>query len=73
MAQMLNGVEPEEAVKAYQDFVNKVKTESRRPPTPKTIGAGGAIPNQQVDPSKLNPQETRNLAAQMLKQALQQQ
>jgi len=62
------------AVKAWQGVVNEVRASSNRPPAPTVMnGPGtGQLPSQQIDPSKLNGSETRNLVAQMFKAANQQ-
>lgn len=67
IGQMLQGATGEEAVQAYQSFVNDIRTQSRRP-TPRVLGASGSIPNQEIDPRKLDSKGTRNLVAQMLQE-----
>lgn len=62
----------EEHVKAYQEFVTQIRTESRRPPGPRVMGAGGVAPDNQVDMSKLDGKGRRAMISQMLQGAAQQ-
>lgn len=70
LGRMLNGDSAETAVKAYQDLVNKVRSEANRPPAPKVMGSsGGAMPSQSVNPAKLSESERKQLITQMLAKA----
>jgi hypothetical protein len=68
---MLNGYDSEQAVQRYQQLANNIRSASNRPPAPQLLGSGGAIPDKSVDPRKLNPKETRNLVAEMLRASAQ--
>jgi hypothetical protein len=59
-----------EAAKKVQDYNGKVAQRSAAPPAPSVMGASGSIPAApNVDPTKLNGRETRNLVADILNQA----
>lgn len=58
-------------VEAYKEFETRIRTESRRPPGPKVLGAGGIAPDNQVEVNKLDDKGRRNLVAQMLQSAAQ--
>lgn len=73
LTKMLNGSSGEDAVKAYQDLVQRV---SPKPFAPAVLGGGnggGGIPSNAIDPTKLTRGETKSLVAQMLEQAARQQ
>jgi hypothetical protein len=74
LAQMMQGAKPEEAIGAYQSFVEKVLAENNRPKPPRIMSSGGStIPGEQrIDPRKLDSSQTKNLVADMLKAAAQQ-
>lgn len=61
----------EDHVKAYQEFVSQIRTESRRPPGPKVMGAGGLAPDNQVDMKSLDDKGRRAMVAQILAGAAQ--
>lgn len=65
IAQMLNGMEPEDAVKAYHSLVENIQSK-QRPPGPRVLGTSGQIPNQDIDPKKLSSSDRRNYVAQLL-------
>lgn len=73
LTKMLNGASAEEAAASYQQLVQKF---APKPFAPSILGssAGGGtgLPSQAIDPTKLSGKETRNLVAQMLAQAAQQ-
>jgi hypothetical protein len=62
----------EDHVKAYHDFVTQIRTESRRPPGPRVMGAGGVAPDNQVDVKTLDDKGRRGMVAQLLAAAAQQ-
>lgn len=74
LSQVQMGDTFEGAIKSWQGLVNEIRSGANRPPAPTIMnGPGtGQLPSQQVDPSKLNGAETRNLVAQMFKAANQQ-
>lgn len=61
----------ERHVEAYKEFETRIRTESRRPPGPKVMGAGGIAPDSQVDVKKLDDKGRRNMVAQLLAAAAQ--
>jgi hypothetical protein len=75
LAMMQNGMSAEEAGQSFLEFKNSLG--QNRPFAPSVLGsgnsAGAGIPSQAIDPTKLSGKETRNLVAQMLAQAAQQQ
>ena len=66
LTKMLSGMSGEDAVKSYQELVQRI---SPKPFAPNVLGAnsgGSGVPSQAIDPTKLSGKETRNLVAQML-------
>lgn len=61
----------EQHVEAYKEFETRIRTESRRPPGPKVMGAGGIAPDNQVDPKSLDDKGRRSMVAQILASAAQ--
>lgn len=73
LTKMLNGASAEDAVKSYQDLVQRV---TPKPFAPSVLGGGnggGGIPSNAIDPTKLSRTDTKSLVAQMLEQAARQQ
>jgi hypothetical protein len=67
---MQAGVDPQDAIKEYHSFVEKVSSDAQRPRAPKILGSGGIVPGEQaLDPRKMTPQDTKSLVAQMLAQS----
>jgi hypothetical protein len=66
---MLNGYTTDQAVQRYNQHVGAIKAASNRPQPPQLLGSGSAIPDQAVDPRKLNPRQTKDLVAEMLRAA----
>lgn len=64
-------LELKDAVKAYKEFETGILSKARQP-GPKVLGPGGSVPNQDLDPSKLDDKGKRSLVAQMLENAKQQ-
>lgn len=61
------------AEQAFQEFVDFRNSLQPAPVSPMVIRAnGGGVPSQQIDPTQLSRQDTRNLVAQMLQAAAQQ-
>lgn len=56
---------------AYTEYTNKVSALRQRRPAPMLMGAGGTIPRNAIDPTKLSGSDTKNLVAQMLEHARQ--
>lgn len=61
--------DPKKAISQWNEFLTKLggnpETTSRQPP--KVMGGqGGGVPSQQVDPTKLNPEDRRKLVQAML-------
>lgn len=64
---MQAGVDPQDAIKEYNSFVEKVSMDAQRPRAPKILGSGGIVPGEQaLDPRKLDPKSTKDLVTQML-------
>jgi hypothetical protein len=67
LTKMSFGMSGEDAVKSYQELVQKL---TPQPFAPNILGsnsgAGAGLPSQAIDPTKLSGKDTRNLVAQML-------
>lgn len=63
-----NGGDLEAAVKEYAQFEEKIRTNGNRP-APRPLGAGGGLPSSDVDPTKLNDKEARDLVTRILTEA----
>lgn len=63
----------EDAVQAYQQLVEGAIQNHRRPNAPPVLSGGGSFPNSNVKPRELDSSQTKNLVAQMLAAAQQQQ
>lgn len=74
MVQLLSGNynSVDEAAAGYKEFVNGLLAEQNRPTGPKVLGPGGSAANSQVNPAELGDKDRRNLVAQMLANAHQQ-
>lgn len=64
-------MELDQAVEAYGAHVQQILANQRKP-GPKVLGPGGSIPNQELNVKELDSKGTRNLVAQMLQQAAEQ-
>lgn len=51
---------------AYQDYTKKFEQIRARRPAPFIMGGGGQVPQKSIDPTKLDPKDTRRLVAQMM-------
>jgi hypothetical protein len=71
LSRMAAGASGEDAVQEYQQFVQQVLSGQRRP-GPKILGAGGSLPQNNIDVKKLDDKERRGLVENMLRQASQQ-
>lgn len=71
LSKMMSGMSGEDAVKAWGETVNQILTQQRRP-GPKLLGAGGNLPSQQIDVKQMDRKATKNLVAEMLQNASQQ-
>lgn len=69
LAKLVNGADPDTAIKAWQKTIEKYGSPSRKP-APNIIGGAGNVPNGQVDLSKMGRQEKLKYAAERLQQAL---
>jgi hypothetical protein len=72
LTKMLNNASAEEAFKSYQAMVQRL---TPQPFAPSVIGGnngGTGLPSNAIDPTKLSGKETRNLVAEMLAKAAQQ-
>lgn len=69
LGHMATGTSGEEAVKAYQEMVQQIRTEDRRPKPPKLLSSGNAgIPGTgKVDVTKLDGKATKELVIQYLR------
>lgn len=54
---------------AYKDYANFVSQIRKTRPAPMLLGNGGSVPNNKIDPTKLDNPATKNLVAQMLAHA----
>lgn len=59
----------EKHVDAYNEFVTGLIAQQRRPPGPKVMGAGGNAPDNQVDVKKLDDKGRREMVANLLRDA----
>lgn len=67
LTKMASGMDTEDAVKSYYEFVNRTIANRNRPPAPRIIGSAGAFPGQQaVDPGKLNDKDRKALVTDIL-------
>lgn len=57
------------AEQAYQDYTGRDAEIMKRRPSPFVMGSGGNIPSRQVDVTKLDGKDTRNIVAQMIQHA----
>ena len=57
---------------AYADYTKKFDQIRARRPSPLVMGGGGQVPQKAIDPTKLDSKETKNLVAQMLQHAAEQ-
>jgi hypothetical protein len=73
MVQMLanDKLSLEDAINEYKQFVQGILTNANRP-GPRVLPGGGNTPSMSADPSKLEPKDRRNLVAEMLQAAAQQ-
>lgn len=68
LTKMANGTDGEKAIQQYQSLIDS-RAASRNQAgnsAPVVLGAGGGLPSNQVDPSKLDDRATKDLVAQML-------
>jgi hypothetical protein len=63
---LAQGYSPEEALEAYDEFVESLVGSYRKPISVPIMGGPGGIPSGQVDTSKMNPRDTQALVAQIL-------
>lgn len=61
------------AEQAHLQYMQKVEAIRARRPAPMVLGGSGAVPQRQIDVTKLNNMDTKNLVAQMMQQAVNQQ
>lgn len=66
------GVDPEKAVKDWQDQFNQRVAQSNRRPVPPVLNGAGGVPSGQFDPRNASRKDTRDHFAQMLAIASQQ-
>jgi hypothetical protein len=66
LTKMLNGASGEDAVKSYQDLVQRLSPKPFAPNVLGSNGGGTGLPSQAIDPTQLSGKETRDLVAQML-------
>jgi hypothetical protein len=68
LSHMLQGASPEDAVKNYNQMVERIMVERNRPEPPKLLGtSSGSFPGEgKIDVTKLNPAQTKNLVADWL-------
>jgi hypothetical protein len=67
MRMLQKNITAEDAYKEYAAMVTQIR--SKRP-SPMLMGGGGNIPNRAIDPTKLDSAGTKNLVAQMMQHAL---
>ena len=65
LMEMASGLEPEDAIKAWQQTIDKYGSSPRKPP-PNLVRNGGSIPASQVDLSKLSPTDRKRMLSQAL-------
>ncbi len=58
------------AEEAHQQYMSEVAEIMKRRPSPMVLSGGGVVPNKPLDPTKLNPQDTKKLVAQMMQQGI---
>lgn len=77
LARMAQGQTADQAISAFSELKNSLLTENPRPYAPKVIGGsssgqGSGVPSGAIDVTKLSGGETRNLVADMLRRAAEQ-
>lgn len=63
-----NGGDLEAAVKEYAEFEQGILKRGNRP-APRPLGAGGGLPSSDIDPTKLNDKEAKDLVKRILEDA----
>lgn len=58
------------AQQAHEDYSNMVSDIRRKRPSPMLMGNGGIVPRKAIDPTKLDNRATRDLVAQMMQHAI---
>ena len=70
----VNNMSIDEAGQAWQQLTESIAQKNQQPYAPMILGSssgnGSGLPSQQIDPTKLNSNETKSLVAQMLKAQL---
>lgn len=69
LAKIESGKQPEEAVKMYHDWLGSKLAAMNGRNAPRVFGATGGLPSNQPDVTKLDPQQTRQLVAEMINAA----
>lgn len=70
LSKMQAGQDPEDAIKDYNAFVERISSEAQRPKAPKILGSGSIVPGEHaLDPTKMDPKQTKDYVSQMLAQA----
>jgi hypothetical protein len=68
MAQIVQGVDPEQAVQQWnQEIQNGINSRSSRP-APAVLGGSGSVPQSGVDPRKMSSEDVRKFLADQLTQ-----
>jgi len=69
LAQIEGGKSPEDAVKAYHDWLQTERAQLAAGRAPHIFGAGGGLPSNRTDVTKLDTQQTVDLVTQMVQAA----
>lgn len=70
LAKMQAGQDPDDAIKDYNQFVEHISSEAQRPKAPKILGSGSIVPGENnLNPAKMDPKQTKDYVAQMLAHA----
>lgn len=72
LTKMLNGMSAKDAFASYQSLMQRLTPQPFAPSVLGSNGGGTGLPSNAIDPTKLSGSETRNLVAQMLEKAAQQ-
>lgn len=73
LALMQNGATAQDAVKEWGTLVDGIRSQNNRPKIPSIMRPGSSVPESGgIDPRRLNPGQTKDLVADMLRASMQQ-
>jgi hypothetical protein len=69
LAKIAGGMDPAAAVQDYRGKFSQAVSQQAAQQHPQILTSGGGLPSTQIDPNKLNSQDTKNLVQQLIAQA----